>query len=394
MKLLMITSGRLPIPAVSGGAVETLIDLLLDYNEHHGKHEICTAAFYDSRAEEKSRSYQHTSFVYVKFGKLLSFVLKHHIVPYRWMDAVFSWKAIRQLKNRTETFDYIIIQNELVSGRVFRKHIKGSYLYHAHNDTLAEKYKKDIDFLRSCEKVITISDFLAVQFQKKADLKNTVTVYNGIDTELFQRSAHQERGAFLRKQYGISEEEMVIVFAGRLVPEKGADALLEAFMMLQEHINAKLLIIGASFFEESTDNAYIRKLKALCGRKKEHILFSGYVAYEEMPDYYSMADVGCVPSVWEEPFGLTVVEQMAMELPVVAAASGAIPEIVGAECGYVLERGEKLAQNTAAALTKLYDEKDRRERMGRAGRKMVCQKFSSQRFCENWFRTVEGECET
>lgn len=268
MKILMVTPGRLPVPAVSGGAVETLVDLLLEYNERNVKNEISVISVYDSRAREKGRTYHYTEFKYISMGKILSYIIKKHILPYRWMNVLFALKSVHLLKKCKKDFDCIVIQNEFVNGCVMQKFIKGNYIYHAHNDNLVCKRKNEVKFLQSCEKVITISEFLTHQFNKKANFQKAITVYNGVDTELFCKDNHKAARKKLREKYRIEEEEVVIVFSGRLVHEKGIEVLLEAFLMIPDELNAILLIVGASYFENSKENAFTKKLRSLCERKK------------------------------------------------------------------------------------------------------------------------------
>lgn len=388
MKMLLVTPGRLPVPALKGGAVETLLDLLLDYNEQCLQHEIHVAAIFDGNAEKISHKYKCSIFHFIHMNQLFSYISNRHLLPYRVLDYFFALRVVQEIKKNSTDFDCIVIQNELVIGYVMMHYLRGNYIYHAHNDTLHKKNKKDCDFLRSCTQVITISDFLALQFKNGAVLDNVVTVYNGIDTELFESSGHRDRGMQLRRRYGIALDETVVVFAGRLVPEKGIEVLLEAFARIPEEKSITLLILGASFFEESKENLFTKKLRTLCQHKKEKIIFTGYVKHREMPDYYSMADIGCIPSLWDEPFGLTVVEQMAMEIPVITTDAGAIPEIVNYSCGYVLSRNNDLSRQIASAIIALEEDKDMRSIMGKNGRKIVCEKFSQKSFCRDWFEVV------
>ena len=159
---------------------------------------------------------------------------------------------------------------------------------------------------------------------------------------------------------------------------------------IPEKYKVVLLVIGASFFKESEENAFVKHLKQISESVKERIIFSGYVEYADMPSYYSMGDIGCVPSLWEEPFGLTAVEQMAMELPVITTDGGAIPEIIDDTCGYIFKRDNCLSENIADAIIDLCVHKEKRKIMGEAGRKKAEESFSQQIFCENWFREVTG----
>ncbi len=389
MRILIVSPGRLPVPACKGGAVETLIDLLIEYNERHGEHEIYVASVWNVAAEMMSHSYVHTKFMYIKQSRLISFISDHHLIPFRTLDYFFSKKVLKILFQKNISFDCIVIQNELVNGYVLRQKNKGHYIYHAHNDTIIENNEKDQSFLRACDKVITVSEFLSEKLREKAKLHNTEVVYNGIDTKLFEKKSYQVSAAQKRVDYNISETEFVIAFAGRLVEEKGMQVLVEALDLIPQEYPVVLLVIGASFFGENKETIYIRKLKEACDRSRHRIIFTGYVKHTEMPAYYAMADISCVPSLWDEPFGLTVAEQMSMELPVITTDSGAIPEIMDSSCGYIFPRDNELSKRIASAVIELRQDAYMRRKMGKKARRIIEERFSCDVFCENWFKSVQ-----
>jgi glycosyltransferase involved in cell wall biosynthesis len=78
-----------------------------------------------------------------------------------------------------------------------------------------------------------------------------------------------------------------------------------------------------------------------------------------------MADIAVVPSMWEEPYGLTVVEAMAAGLPLITTHSGGIPEICEG-VATIVER-ENIVDNLAAAIQDLYDHPEKRKQMAAAG---------------------------
>ena len=325
---------------------------------------------------------------------MTAFISDRHIIPFRTLDYFFSKKVLKVLSEEAVPFDCIVIQNELVNGYVMKRKVKGHYIYHAHNDTLVETRKKDCMFLKSCDKVISVSRFLSEEMERKAGLENTEVIYNGIDTSLFKKDKFRKDAEQKRAQYGISGEDFVIAFAGRLVEEKGIRLLVDALELIPEEYQVVLLIIGSSFFGKSRETSYIRNLKEACERSRQRILFTGYVTHSDMPLYYAMADIGCVPSLWDEPFGLTAAEQMSMELPIITTDSGAIPEIVDPSCGYVFPRDDELSRRIASAVIELKEDASRRKAMGKKARKIIEERFSRDVFCENWFNAVQiGEPE-
>jgi len=104
-----------------------------------------------------------------------------------------------------------------------------------------------------------------------------------------------------------------------------------------------------------------------------------------MPFIYSIADIGCVPSIWEEPFGLTVIEQMAMGLPIVVSDAGAIPEIVDSSCALIVKRDSQYVNNLKEAILELYSKPELRKEMGGQGEIKV-KKFSADTFSKGVYQ--------
>ncbi len=148
-------------------------------------------------------------------------------------------------------------------------------------------------------------------------------------------------------------------FVGRLIPHKGVDVLLEA-VAGDHRLRAELFGAGP----ESD------RLMALAGRLgiADRVTFHGHVDEEEIPDTYRRFDVLAVPSVpmpgWLEQFGRVVVEAQASGVPVVASASGALPDVVG-EDGLLVPPRDPSALR--AALSRLLDEPGLWEHLRSAG---------------------------
>ena len=101
----------------------------------------------------------------------------------------------------------------------------------------------------------------------------------------------------------------------------------------------------------------------------------GGVPHQNVVDYYQNADVFVFTSVWDEPFGIPMVEAMACGLPIVAANGGAVPEIVeDGKTGIWVERGN--ATELADALLRLMEDDELRKSMGKAGRDRVGKLFT------------------
>jgi glycosyltransferase involved in cell wall biosynthesis len=143
-----------------------------------------------------------------------------------------------------------------------------------------------------------------------------------------------------------SNEGPVILSVGRLVPEKGHADVLEAVALLRSNAKsaATLVIVG-----EGPDEARLRALAARLGIER-NVRFEGGVGYEDMPRLYQRASCLVLASkktaAWEEQYGMVLAEAMAGWVPVVASASGAIPEVVG-DCGTLFSPGDRVGLASA-----------------------------------------------
>jgi glycosyltransferase involved in cell wall biosynthesis len=132
-----------------------------------------------------------------------------------------------------------------------------------------------------------------------------------------------------RRMLGLPPHGFVVLFLGRIVPEKGVEVLLDAWKRLDlPRDEGRLLLVGPGPPE------YVRALTA--GTDAEYLPTRADVITP-----LHAADVVVVPSQWEEPFGRVVIEAMAAGRPVLAARSGAIPEILtGPFAGNLFEKGD------------------------------------------------------
>lgn len=393
MKIAILTSGILPVPAVCGGAVENLTDFYLEYNNRHHLHDITVYSTENGAARKHhSTSSAVNHYVFVDTESVLSKIIKriYRLVNreeyYHYTIEFYLAKALRDI--RKQHFDAIIIENRpgyAIHTRMFPQHTK--IIYHLHNDVLNINTARQKELYAAADRIITVSDYISKRVKTiSPDDTKCVTVHNGIDIEMFASGGKKH---ISRAALGISESDFVVVFSGRMIPEKGISELIEAMTILKTERGIKLLVIGGAFFANDTGtNSFIDSLVEKAGPIKDRIIFTGFVPYADIPDYLHLADIAALPSTWEEPFGLTCVEALAAGLPVITTRRGGIPEIVTGECAVIIKPDSNLPRQLANAISALTASPDRRKDMGAAAKKRAAM-FSKERYAGQFFKALQ-----
>jgi glycosyltransferase involved in cell wall biosynthesis len=188
----------------------------------------------------------------------------------------------------------------------------------------------------------------------------------GVDPEAY--SPDEADRELTRGALGIAPRDFCAGFAGRLVPEKGVDVLVDAVGALPW---ARLLILGDGPHRDRLE------ARALLVGAGERTTFAGPVPSTEMPHWLRALDVLVLPSRstprWSEQFGRVLVEAMACGVPVIASRSGEIPHVVG-DAGILVPEDDPPALR--AALTELAADPERRARLAARGRERVLRSFT------------------
>ncbi|WP_099093096.1 glycosyltransferase family 4 protein [Paenibacillus yonginensis] len=191
--------------------------------------------------------------------------------------------------------------------------------------------------------------------------------------------------------YGWSSRK-IILYIGRLIPEKGVHHLLQAIPKLRVHEpEVLLLIVGGAFYGSLRETAYVRDLKKMAGTYPGQVEFLPFTPYPQVADWYNLADVVAVPSGEEEAFGLVNVEAMAAGVPVVATRAGGIPEIVEDGLSGLLVNPDRLGDELPASLLKLLGSEHLRREMGLCGLDIVRSRFRWQHTAARWVRLMSPE---
>lgn len=193
----------------------------------------------------------------------------------------------------------------------------------------------------------------------------------GIDTDLYKPAAKNRP---LMAELRLTESDFVVLFAARMVWEKGVVDLLNAAAALKARVpELRLVLVGDGPESEALGRRMTERGIA------EIIRTAGRVPSTRMRDIYSIADVVAVPSIttprWQEQFGAVLIEAMACGRALVASDCGAIPEVVG-DAGLIVPQGNYLA--LAEAIARLHCDRPLLRSLGEAGRRRAAEKFSNR----------------
>jgi glycosyltransferase involved in cell wall biosynthesis len=218
--------------------------------------------------------------------------------------------------------------------------------------------------------------------EKPDDQRKHFTIYNGIDvSKIIGITGGVDRNE-LRNSLGIKDQPVAGI-VGRLARQKGHTVLLDAFAdVIKKFQNTILFIIG-----DGPDKAQLQERAKRLGLDG-YIRWFGALPQEEVFRLYTAMDVFVMPSLYEG-FGLTAVEAMAANLPVVGTRVDGLSEIIeDGVTGYLLQVGD--SQGLADVLVDLLSNAGKRKRMGERGRERVQQLFGAQHFVRSFISVYEN----
>ena len=188
------------------------------------------------------------------------------------------------------------------------------------------------------------------------------------------------KNKLLRKKWKIPDREKILLFAGRIDEAKGMGYLIKAYReVLEKYPNSRLIIAGNGNYD-----TYMQKANDICTK----ITFTGLLEKTKLHEWYQMADIGVLPSLFET-FGYVAVEMMMHGLPVVATATSGLNEVVDDTCGLkvpIIEQSDSVEIDTdllAEKIMYLLQHPDKARKMGENGRKRYVSMYTSEIFGQN-----------
>lgn len=394
MKVIIIPTIMLPMPPVKGGAVQNLIKLYLNWNEDMHQDDIFIFSFYDEDAKEAAQKYKHTTFIYVNDLPPVKLLQDKSIkglsgIAYRTRQFLYQKQIVNEIVNNKNLSDFqiLLLENcpQLAPG--FRRALGDSItIYtHLHNDYVNDTTIHVQEIANSVDKFICVSDYISDRVRTVVANKPVVTVRNGVELKKSVSDTNEQ----LMNKYNIKKDDFVIIFTGRMVKEKGPHVLLEAYSKMKNKERTKILFLGSKLYGQNITDDYSKQLILLAEPYKKNIIFTGFIPYNEISNFYNIADIGVLPSLWDDPCPLTVIEYLVFGLPIIATISGGIPEIVSDSSALLYERDDKLSQNIASAIDNLIENPSKMKSMSESAVKRA-KYFSAEAYIDRIFNSLHN----
>lgn len=370
MKVLITGSSKFPVPAVKGGAVPNLIEELIQQQEIDNKLELDCCTLWDGEAEKESKKYSNTNFIWAKkpryvelIDKQLTWILKNIFKIKRLHSAGFLFQVIwftfyiGKVLQKND-YDKVIFENSvpmIFALKLYNNKKKYAGKYYIHMHSVPRNYYGNEKEFSNCKGLISISEYVANEIcsdERVSILNDQIKLmYNCIDTEMICPKSEKDKRIY-RKKYDIPFNKKVILFAGRLCRDKGIEEVIESVKRL-DNKDYMLIVVGSNFYSSGIVSPYEEYLRKISEEINDQIIFTGYVDYRQMSYIYNMADVVVLPSMWEEPAGMTIIEAMACRKAVITTVSGGIPEYTGLGNCVLLKKDEDLVDNIVDSIKRI-----------------------------------------
>jgi glycosyltransferase involved in cell wall biosynthesis len=203
-------------------------------------------------------------------------------------------------------------------------------------------------------------------------LKNTYTIFNGVDTELFC-SVDKARKQELREQLFHTNKRFVVFCPRRWAPTKGVIYLAKAIRKLEQNPHAKDFLFVFAGDDYLSYPKYAEEVNEVLAGSKVAMMRLGTLSIEDIVRYYQASDLVVIPSLMEA-VSISALEAMATGVPVLSTDVGGMPEIIKhGETGYLVP-----SENDTALLEGLISayQDTQRQRISQQAIKLVQEHYS------------------
>jgi len=375
MKVCIILPKGLPVPATLGGAIESLMTDIADNNEKYKKLNLTIVSTYDEKAYTLSQGYKYSKFIYIDShtSEYKSKAIKVRIANlFGKHKNTYNEMVLDRIKNNK--YDYILVEDGAYhSFKSYLKYFnKDQMILHFHHNGVSDMHT-DATYNR----FIGVSKFVTDNFKNTSTIEKCDVLKNGVDIARFDKKISPKDKMNIRQSLGFKDDDFIVMFCGRLIPEKGVLELIQAINKIKNH-KIKLMIVGSINFGKKKTSDYVKKIDKLVKESKGRIKTTGFINNSDLYKYYKSADLGVIPSMWEDAAPLVTIEIMSSGLPLIITKTGGAPEYVS-EDTIIVPKDEKVSNHLKKAIEYLYENEDVRNKMKKSGIE-TSKNYTTERF--------------
>lgn len=218
-------------------------------------------------------------------------------------------KKIIEIHNRPYLFNYLL-----------KKNVKQCLVLYFHNDPLTMKGSKSIQdritILRKASGIFFVSKFLRDKFLDgiNENFENIYIIPNSLDQNLNVQKINKSKQ---------------ILYVGRIVEEKGVEIYANVIKNLSiKYKDWKFIIIGNTKLGYKTKSFFEKKIISIVDQLDNNVENLGYLPNERVKEIMSESTILVIPSIWEEPFGITAIEGLSNKMVVISSEIGGLKEII------------------------------------------------------------------
>lgn len=370
MKIALICTEKLPVPAIAGGAIQQYIDGILPYLS--SKHDI-TVFSVEHPGLMPNEVKGNVEYIRVPGNSALEYIANVKRFIANDFDLIHIFNRPLWVNSISE-----VLPNTKISLSVHNE------MFHP------EKISPEkADFcINRVEFINTVSKFIANGIEKLYPIagKKLRVVYSAADTDNYKAvwtKEGMENKAYLKRKYNL-EGYKIILNVSRLSEKKGNHIIMKAARSIMGYRrDVALVIVGSKWYGSNKEDDYTRGLKQLSASLTGPIVFTGFLPPSEISKYYDMGDVFVCCSQWNEPLARVHYEAMAAGLPIITTNRGGNGEVIyGLNNGIVIE-DYKNPDAFAYSISYLLDNPHTAAQMGREGRKLTEERFNWRRVSDD-----------
>jgi spore coat protein SA len=375
MKIAIISTEKLPVPAVRGGAIQIYIDSVASIIASNGKNvTVISITDPNLKSEEKNQGVKYIRFPEEEY---LPYIIKH--LKQEKYDVV-------HLCNRP---NWITILREAAP--------QTKFVLSVHNEMFAYEKISDKEgeaCIAAVSKIVTVSDYIGKTITSRFQTAKakTRTVYSGVDVNEYYPSwtvNGTKVKSHVLKQLNLQNKKIVL-FVGRLSKVKGPHILLQALpKIIEKNPDIVMVFIGSKWFGDNNVNNYVKHLYTLGAMFPEHVVFIKFVKPKDISTLYAMSDIFVCSSQWQEPLARVHYEAMAAGLPIITSNRGGNPEVIEeGKNGYIVNDFEN-PDAYAEKIINLLNNENKRKQIGKYGRAKVEKEFNWNRVATDLMKVYE-----